>query len=106
MTDPTSDLPVVEQQRSDTARLLEPLTEAQQSVNDVIGHAFWKENVTWPTFFCVEAEMDNRGLDLREVLATLPMIGGAQGLIELQTQSRHLDRFLRGNRRNEPRLFS
>lgn len=60
------------------AGLLKPLTEEQQWVVDVIGGAFWKEHFTWPTFLYVEAEMDNRGHDLREVLATFPMIGGGR----------------------------
>jgi hypothetical protein len=60
------------------AGLLKSLTEAQQWVVDVIGGAFWKEHFTWPTFLYVEAEMDNRGHDLREVLATFPLIGGGR----------------------------
>jgi hypothetical protein len=60
------------------ADLLRPLTEAQQWVVDIIGDAFWKERFTWPTFLYVEAEMDNRGHDLREVLATFPWAGGGR----------------------------
>jgi hypothetical protein len=63
------------------ARLLEPLTEEQQWVVDVIAQAFWNENFTWPTFLYVEAEMDVRGPDLREVLATFPTIGRPPGVV-------------------------
>jgi hypothetical protein len=62
-------------------RLLEPLTEQQQWVVDVIANAFWAEESEWPTFQYVEAQMDMRGVDLREVLATFPTIGRQPGLV-------------------------
>lgn len=66
---------------SGAARLLEPLTEEQQWVVDVIAHAFWSEGFRWPTFLYVEAEMDTRDIDLREVLSTFPLLGHQPGLV-------------------------
>lgn len=76
MTDSSLEPSEVEQPRTRADRLLAPLSEAQQWVVDIIGQAFWDGDFTWPTFLYVEAEMDKRGHDLRETLATFPMIAG------------------------------
>jgi hypothetical protein len=78
VTPSSSISPSAEPSNRAAAELLKPLTEAQQWVVDVIGDAFWKAQFTWPTFLYVEAELDNRGHDLREVLSTFKVIGGGR----------------------------
>ena len=78
MTSSSSIAPEEDPSHGGAVDLLKPLTEAQQWVVDVIGDSFWKEHFTWPTFLYVEAEIDKRGHDLRNVLATFPIIGGGR----------------------------
>ena len=62
------------------AVLLEPLTSEQQIVVDLVCQAFFSENSNWPKFQYVEWELDRQGLDLRDVLATFPVVGASPGL--------------------------
>jgi hypothetical protein len=58
--------------------LLRPVTADQQALLDIVGDVL-AETADWPIYQYVEAKMDDRGLDLETVLASMPGIRVGRG---------------------------
>lgn len=58
-----------------TRQLLDPLTDDQQLVVNLVADAFYQCGQQWPKFQYVEAVLDRERLDARSVLATFPVAG-------------------------------
>lgn len=78
-----------------TDPLLRPLGAAQQQLLAIVGDALTTTG-TWPVYQYVEAKLDEQGLDIEEVLATLPYFSHLQLTYSLVRRDRH------GGREEEP----
>ncbi|GIF75680.1 MULTISPECIES: hypothetical protein [Asanoa] len=78
-----------------TDPLLRPLGAAQQHLLAVVGDAVTTTG-GWPVYQYVQAKLDEQGLDIEEVLATLPYFAHAQLHYSLVRRDRH------GVREEEP----
>jgi hypothetical protein len=84
-----------DQVRTDTDPLLRPLGAAQQRLLAVVGNAVTTTG-DWPVYQYVQAKLDELGLDIEEVLATLPYFAHLQLNYSLVRRDRH------GGREEEP----